>query len=84
MSQKDLEELEEVFTELTIFKGIDLNSGELSMILRKEPIVRNTELFKRTSHDAIAYLYYRLRNSTNPTDFTLRREVHFKSIIISY
>ena len=84
MSKQDLEELEEVFTELTIFKGIDLNSGEILLALRKEPIVCNTEIFKRTPHDTLAYLYYKLINSTNPTDIKLKREIHFQGIILKY
>ena len=84
MSKQDLEELEEVFTELTIFKGIDLYDGVLSEKIRKDPLVQNTNLFKKIPYDVTTYLYYKLRNSTNPTDFTLRREFHFQDVILKY
>lgn len=84
MSQQDLEELEEVFTELFIFKGIDLNSGEISRVLMNEPNVRNTSMFVKDPKETILYLYYKLMNLTNPTNASLRAEASFQDVILNY
>lgn len=84
MSKQDLEELEEVFTELYIFKGIDLNSGEISRALMNDPDVRNSSIYAKDPKGTILYLYYKLKNLSNPTDTTLNVETRFQDVILNY
>lgn len=84
MSQQDLEEIEEVFTELFIFKGIDLNSGEIPRVLMNEPNVRNTSMYVKDPKETILYLCYKLMNLTNPTNASLRAEASFQDVILNY
>lgn len=84
MSQQDLEELEEVFEEIFIFKGIDINSEEISRTLMNEPNVRNTSMYSKDPKGTILYLYYKLMNLTNPTNASLRAEASFQDVILNY